>query len=477
MTSLHTFGPGPDPRLVTRRWFLQQCGVGLGSLALADLFAQDGHTAPAIDDPLAPKAPHYPPKAKRVIFLFMNGGMSQVDTFDPKPMLTRYNGQPVPGGAPKTERKTGNLMASPFKFRRCGQSGAEISEIFPRIGDHADDLCVIRSMYTDIPNHEPSLQMMNCGENLQSRPSMGSWLLYGLGTENQNLPGYIVMCPGMPVVGTPLWNSSFLPAIFQGVYIPTNVKDPREMIQYLRDADRPPASKRRQLDLLAELNRWHAEQRAGDTQLEAAMQSMEVAFRMQTEAPEAFDTSKETEATRARYGDGDFARGCLMARRLVERGVRMVQVYFGNMQPWDNHDDILIHRKLARQSDPAIGALLSDLKASGLLQETVVIISGEFGRTPAVEVSGLVNVQNGRDHNSHGFSSVVAGGGFKGGIAYGATDEFGFKAVENPVNTHDLHATVLNQLGLDHTKLTYRYSGRDFRLTDVAGNVIRDILV
>jgi uncharacterized protein DUF1501 len=457
------------PVTLSRRQMLSTMGAGFGMLGLRSLCA-------AAENPFAPKQPHFAPKAKRVIFLFMNGGMSQVDTFDPKPMLTRYNGQPVPGGAPKTERKTGNLMASPFKFRRCGQSGAEISEIFPRIGDHADDLCVIRSMYTDIPNHEPSLQMMNCGENLQSRPSMGSWLLYGLGTENQNLPGYIVMCPGMPVVGTPLWNSSFLPAIFQGVYIPTNVKDPREMIQYLRDADRPPASKRRQLDLLAELNRWHAEQRAGDTQLEAAMQSMEVAFRMQTEAPEAFDIGREPESVRSRYGDTDFGRGCLHALRLVERGVRMVQLYFGNGQPWDNHDDIMIHKKLAGQVDAPVAALLDDLKSRGLFNETLVLFGGEFGRTPSVETSSRVKVQNGRDHNPFGFSVWLAGGGVKGGTTYGATDDFGFKAEKNRVHVHDLHATVLHLLGIDHTRLTYSYSGRDFRLTDVHGNVIREIL-
>lgn len=458
----------PMPRR-SRRELLATMGCGFGLLGLRSLCA-------ATVNPFAPKQPHFTPKAKRVIFLFMNGGMSQVDTFDPKPMLTRYHGQPMPGGNPKTERKTGNLMRSPFEFRRCGQSGLEISEIFPKIGDRADDLCVIRSMHTDIPNHEPSLQMMNCGENLQSRPSMGSWLLYGLGTENQNLPGYVVMCPGMPVVGTPLWNSSFLPAIFQGVHIPNNVKDPREMIQYLRDAKKEPASKRRQLDLLSELNRWHAEKRADDTQLDAAMQSMEVAFRMQMEAPEAFDIHREPESVRSRYGDTDFGRGCLHALRLVERGVRMVQLYFGNGQPWDNHDDIMIHKKLANQVDGPVAALLDDLKSRGLFNDTLVVFSGEFGRTPSVETSSRVKVQNGRDHNPFAFSLWLAGGGVKGGVTYGATDDFGFKAEQNRVHVHDLHATILHLLGIDHTRLTYSYSGRDFRLTDVHGNVIRDIL-
>ena len=454
---------------LSRRTMLSSVGGGFGLLGLRGL-------CEAAESPFAPKQPHFTPKAKRVIFLFMNGGMSQVDTFDPKPMLARYHGQPVPGGAPKTERKTGSLMRSPFEFRRCGQSGIEVSEIFPKIGDRIDDLCVIRSMYTDIPNHEPSLQMMNCGENLQSRPSMGSWLLYGLGTGNQNLPGYVVMCPGMPVVGTPLWNSSFLPAVYQGVHIPNNVKDPREMIQYLRDADRPPASKRRQLDLLNELNHWHAEKRGDDTQLDATMQSMEVAFRMQTEAPDAFDIAREPESVRSRYGDSDFGGGCLHALRLAERGVRMVQLYFGNGQPWDNHDDIMIHKKLANQVDGPVAALLDDLKSRGLFDDTLVIFSGEFGRTPSVETSSRVKVQNGRDHNPFGFSMWLAGGGVKGGITYGATDEFGFKAEQNRVHVHDLHATVLHLLGIDHTRLTYSYSGRDFRLTDVHGKLIREIL-
>jgi hypothetical protein len=414
---------GPFPSF-SRRQLLSGIGGGFGLFALRSVCG-------AAENPFAPKAPHFAPKAKHVIFLFMNGGMSQVDTFDPKPMLAKYNGQQAPGGNPKTERKTGSLMQSPFAFRKCGQSGIEVSEIFPKIGDRIDDICVIRSMYTDIPNHEPSLQMMNCGENLQSRPSMGSWLLYGLGTENQDLPGYVVMCPGMPVVGSPLWNSSFLPAVYQGVHIPNNVKDPREMIRYLRDTTRSPDSKRPQVDLIQQLNRWHAEEREKDSQLEAAMYSMEVAFRMQTEAPEAFDISREPEA---------------------------------------------IRQKLARQVDDPVAALLDDLKATGLFKDTLVIFGGEFGRTPAVETSSRVKVQNGRDHNPFGFSMWLAGGGIKGGIAYGATDEFGFKAEENRVHVHDLHATILHLMGLDHTRLTYTYSGRDFRLTDVHGNIIRPIL-
>jgi hypothetical protein len=449
-------------------------GTGFGLAGLANVLS--ANTAPSPADPLAPKQPHFPAKAKHVIFLFLNGGPSQVDTFDPKPMLDKYNGKPLPTGNLKTERKTGNLLKSPFTFQKHGESGIEMSEIFAKLGAHADDLCVIRSMNTDRPNHEPSLLMMNCGDKMPGRPSMGSWVTYGLGSLNQNLPGYVVLCPGLPIIGPQLWSSSFLPAVYQGTYIPNNEKKVDQLVQYIRNKDLTGEEQRRQLDLLAKLNRIEINRDGDDPQLEASIQSAEIAYRMQTEAPEVFDITKETEATRARYGDGDFGRGCLMARRLVERGVRMVQVYYGNGQPWDNHDDILIHRRLANEADGPIAALLADLKASGKLAETLVIIGGEFGRTPVVEVSGLVKVQNGRDHNSHGFSMVLAGGGVKGGMVYGATDDFGFQAVDKPVHPHDLHATALHLLGFDHTKLTYRYSGRDFRLTDVAGNVIHEII-
>ncbi len=460
---------------MTRREALKTMGSGFGLLGMAGTLAREGALAAPLD-PLAVKPTHFPARAKHVIFLFLNGGPSHVDTFDPKPMLAKYNGKPMPTPNLKTERKTGSLLASPFQFKKYGQSGIEISEIFPRLGESIDDVCVIRSMYADRPNHEPSLFMLNCGHMMPGHPSMGSWLTYGLGTENRNLPGFVVLCPGLPVVGPQLWASAYLPGVFQGAYIPNNEKEPDKLLHYIRNEHPDAAGQRRQLDLLQKLNHIELERKGSDPQLEASIQSMEIAFRMQTEAPDVLDLTKETEATRARYGDSDFGRGCLMARRMVERGVRMVQIYFGNGQPWDNHDDILIHRRLARQADPAIAALLEDLKSRGLFHETIVVIGGEFGRTPAVEVSGLVSVQNGRDHNSYGFSTLLAGGGVKGGLVYGATDEFGFKAVENPVHAHDLHATILHLLGLDHTKLTYRYSGRDFRLTDVAGRVIREII-
>ena len=463
--------------MTTRRDLLKACGTGFGMTAFARLAAGAGPVGGGIStNPLVPKAPHFQAKAKHVIFLFLNGGPSQVDTFDPKPMLDKYNGKPVPTGNLATERKTGNLLKSPFEFKKHGQSGIEISEIFPKLGEQADELCVIRSMYTDRPNHEPSLLLMNTGDKFVGRPSMGSWLTYGLGSENQNLPGYVVLCPGLPVIGPQLWASTFLPAVYQGTYIPNNEKTTDKLVQYIKNPDLSLADQRKQLDLLGKLNEMHLRRAGEDRELEAAVQSAEIAYRMQTEAPEVFDISKESVKTRERYGDTEFGRGCLMALRLVEKGVRMVQVYHGNGQPWDSHDDIQSHKRLARAADPAIGSLLEDLKSRGLLDETLVIISGEFGRTPAVEVSGLVKVQNGRDHNSHGFSTVLAGGGIKRGHIHGATDDFGFKAVEKPVHIHDLHATLLHLMGLDHTKLTYRYSGRDFRLTDVAGNVVREIL-
>ena len=454
----------------TRRRALQQMGAGFGFAALAGML-RPAHAA----GPLAPKTPHFAARAKHVVFLFLNGGLSQVDTFDPKPMLERYHGTPLPGGNPKTERITGGLMRSPFRFERRGRSGIEVSEIFPLVGDLIDEFCVVRSVHTDTPIHESSLFMMNSGDLQPGRPSMGAWIGYGLGTENQNLPGFVVLCPGVPVVGPPLWSSGFLPGAYQGTHVNTKESDARKLIPHVESAASPDAQ-RRELDLLAELNRMHQARRGADPGLEAAIEAMEIAYRMQTEAPEVFDLSKEAEASRAAYGDGEFARGCLLARRLVERGVRMVQIYFGNGQPWDNHDDILVHRRLAREADRAIAALVRDLKARGLLGETLVIVGSEFGRTPSVETSGAVKVHNGRDHNPYGFSMLMAGGGIRGGTVYGATDEFGFRAVEKPVHIHDVHATALHLLGLDHTRLTYHWSGRDFRLTDVGGRVIREIL-
>ena len=456
---------------MNRRDALRMLGGGFGTLGLIDRLH-----AEAVAGPLDPKAPHFAPKAKRVIFLFLNGGMSHIDTFDPKPMLIKHDGEPMPGPKIETDRASGNLMRSPFEFRKYGQSGTEVSEIFPRVASLIDDICVIRSMYSDNGNHGPSLLMMNCGHGLTGRPAMGSWVTYGLGTENQNLPGFVVMCPGYPVLGAQLWSSTFLPSVYQGTYIPSGEREPDKMVQNIRSQTYGAADQKKQLSLLDKLNRSYLDQVGHQPELEAGIQAMEVAFRMQTEAPEVFNIGKESQATRARYGEGDFGRGCLTALRLVERGVRMVQVYFGNFQPWDSHDDIRVHAKLANAADGPIAALLEDLKSRGLFEDTLVIIGSEFGRTPMIQNSGLEKVGNGRDHNVHGFCTLLAGGGIKGGITYGATDDFGFKAVEKRCHVHDLHATVLHLLGIDHKRLTYRYSGRDFRLTDVAGNVIPEIL-
>jgi hypothetical protein len=415
-----------------------------------------------------------------VIFLFMNGGPSQVDTFDPKPALQKYAGQAIPLQLP-TERRTGAALPSPFGFKKYGQSGIEVSDLFPHVAQHVDDMVVIRSMHADVPNHEPSLMLMNCGESRMIRPSMGSWVLYGLGTENQNLPGYIAMCPGgYPIQETQNWQSGFLPGVLAGTYIDPNQTDVEKLIENIRDRYTLPSEQRAQLDLVQQLNKRYQKARQQDSALESRVQSFELAYRMQTEATDAFDVDKETPATREMYGKGTFARQCLMARRLAERGVRFIQLYHGAGQPWDSHDDIAIqHKNLAMEADQAIGALLTDLKQRGMLEETLVIWGGEFGRTPTVELptpGANAGKMNGRDHNHYGFTYWMAGGGVKGGTVYGATDEFGFKAEENPVHVHDLHATILQLLGFDHTKLTYRHAGRDFRLTDVYGTVIHDLI-
>ena len=455
----------------SRRDLLQRFGTGFGALGLATLFNDQGLLAAPASSPLSPKPSHYRPRAKHVIHLFMNGGPSQVDTFDPKPSLDKYNGKKPPAANIKTERATGNLMMSPFKFQKRGQSGIEVSEIFSKVGGCIDDICVLRGMHTNIPNHEPSLLMMNSGETQPTRPSMGSWLLYGLGAENQNLPGFVVLCPGKPVVGPALWSNSFLPGICQGAHINNSRIDPKSVLANVSNGYLSPSSQREQMDLLKALNDKHLEKRGGsDNPLEGRIQSLEMAFRMQFEAQDIFDLNKETKATRELYGKGQFADGCLMARRLVESGVRMVQVFYGDGQPWDDHGDIKNHANLAKNVDQPIAALILDLKNRGLLDETLIIWGGEFGRTPTSEGA------KGRDHNNHGFSMWLAGGGVKGGMVHGASDEFGFAAVENRMHVHDLHATILHLMGIDHEKLTYRYSGRDFRLTDVEGRVAHEIV-
>lgn len=464
-----------------RRRLLQQMGTGLGWAGLAALLGSTnalGDETPLDRSvaPLAPRPPHFPAQAKHVIHIYLNGGPSQVDTFDPKPALAKYAGQPLPAGNLTTERHTGAALPSPFKFQKYGQSGIEVSEIFAKTAAHADDLCFIRSMHANTPNHEQSMRLMNCGDERLSRPSMGAWLTYGLGTENENLPGFIAMCPGLPVADVSNWRSSFLPGVYQGTHLDTRKQKVDELIENIVNSQVVREDQRQQLDLLQRMNRRHQKTRGDEPELEARIQAFELAFRMQMEATDAFDLSREPQHVLDAYGPSVQGRQLLLARRLVERGVRVVQCYHGDVQPWDSHNDLeQNHRTLAGQLDGAIAALLTDLKQRGLFDETIVLCGGEFGRTPAVE---LVNGKpgGGRDHNHWGFTVWVAGGGFRGGLVYGATDEFGYRAVEKPVHVHDLHATLLHALGFDHTRLTYRHAGRDFRLTDVAGNVIPEVL-
>jgi hypothetical protein len=463
---------------VTRREMLCRTGTGLGMLGLAGLLADAGLLgwAQAAGNPLAAKPAHFPGKAKHVIHVYLNGGPSHLDTFDPKPLLKKYEGQKLPQGNLTTERPTGAALPSPFRFQKYGRSGIEISELFAKTATHVDDICFIRSMYANTPNHEQSMRLMNCGDERLSRPSMGAWVTYGMGTENANLPGFIVMCPGLPVADVSNWRSAFLPGIYQGTHLDTRKAKVEDLLDNIRNGVVTGGDQRRQLDLLATLNRRHQEPRAEDAALEARIQAFELAHRMQLTATDAFDVSREPQAVRDRYGGGLHGRQLLIARRLVERGVRFVQCYHGDVQPWDSHNNIeKEHRRLAAECDGPIAALLTDLKQRGLLDETLVICGGEFGRTPAVE---LVNGKpgHGRDHNHWGYTVWLAGGGVKGGYVHGATDELGYRAVEKRVHVHDLHATILHLLGFDHTRLTYRYAGRDFRLTDVHGTVVREIL-
>jgi hypothetical protein len=475
-----------DNSPLTRREMLCRSGMGLASLGLAGLMSAQGMLSASSDaeraiSPLAPRGPHFPAKARRVIHLFMNGGPSHVDTFDPKPLLNKLAGKPLPRGNLRTERKTGAAFPSPFSFKKYGQSGIEVSELFPNVGACIDDICVIRSVHADVPNHEPSLMLMNCGEARLIRPSMGSWITYGLGSENQNLPGFIAMCPGgYPIQETQNWQAAFLPGAYQGTYIDTRHTRLEKLVEHINNHQLSLAEQRHQLDLLRRLNERHQERRAADAQLESRIQSFELAYRMQMDATDAFDIRREPEHIRKMYGPGTQARQLLIARRLLEKGVRFIQVWHGEGQPWDSHDDIAInHRRLAQECDQAIAALLRDLKQRGMLEDTLVIWGGEFGRTPTVELPSPGNNAgkiNGRDHNHYGFTYWLAGGGIKGGHVHGATDELGFQAVEDKVHVHDLHATILHVLGFDHEKLTYRYAGRDFRLTDVHGHVVQDIL-
>jgi len=480
----------PSSLFPSRRDFLRRTGSGMGLLALASLLDRAGllRAAEGVKlalNPLAPHPGHFPAKAKSVIWLFMNGGQSQVDTWDYKPELAKRDGKALDGFDNKTgffPDQVGGLMRSPFAFAQHGQSGAWVSEIFPNLARHVDDMAFIHSCFTQTNNHSPALFQINTGMSRMGFPCMGSWVTYGLGTENQNLPAFVVMYDtlgrGIPKGHASNWGAGFLPGVFQGTALNAQGAPINNLA---RDAAMTGDEQRAQLNLLNKLNRRHQQLNPNEAELAARIESFEMAYRMQMAAPEALDLNSEPESSRALYGLDDkkcshFAKQCLMARRLVERGVRFVQIYSGgmeNQQSWDGHIDIAgNHRGFAQETDQPIAALLTDLKQRGLMDSTLVLCCGEFGRLPIAQKSD----KPGRDHNPHAFTAWMFGGGVKGGAHYGETDEIGFKATVDRVSVNDLHATVLHLLGFDHEKLTYRYNGRDFRLTDVAGNVVSKII-
>lgn len=463
-------------RPLNRREMLRTASAGFGSFALAALLGREAAAAQSAN-PLAPRQPHFTPRAKRVIFLFMHGGPSQVDTFDYKPLLERDHGKPLPFAKPRVfSSATGNLLKSPWKFRQYGQSGAWVSDLFPHVAGHVDDLCIVNSMHGSNSRHGGALLELHTGSDTFVRPSMGSWITYGLGTENQDLPGYITMCPTLTHGGVNAYSSAFLPALYQGTPLGNaSIPSDQATIPFIKNAESAPVDlQRMELDLVRSLNQEHLAGTGSDSALEARINSFELAFRMQAAAPSLQDISDESEATLKLYGldepvTKNFGRQCLMARRFVERGVRFVQCT--HSYKWDQHGNLKAdHGKNALEVDKPIAGLLADLKSRGLLDDTLVLWGGEFGRTPVAQGD------DGRDHNPQGYSMWLAGGGVKAGLVYGKTDDYGYFAVENKVHLHDLHATMLHLLGLDHTKLTYRYAGRDFRLTDVYGDIVTDIL-
>jgi len=464
-------------KLLQRRTFL--CQAGLGSVALTAMLAEQGLLADAADEhainPLAPRAPHRPAQARQVIYLFMSGGPSHLETFDPKPDLQRLHGQPLPAsfGPVRTRRGVdrNRLLATQLRFKKHGQSGIDVSDLFPHLATHVDDLCVLRACYGDSVTHPESVYLMNTGSILMGRPSLGSWATYGLGTENQNMPAFVVLpdSGGWVKGGAPAWGNGYLPAAYQGTVIRGGAAP---ILNLPTPTGISGQQQRRTLDLINQLNEQHLQARAADTELTARMASYELAYRMQSHATEVVDMSSESAATKRLYGldqqhTAEFGQRCLLARRMVERGVRFVPLYCGDTNGWDGHSDIEgNHARLARQSDLPIAGLLHDLKSRGLLDTTLVIWGGEFGRTPMSEGG------NGRDHNPHGFCMWLAGGGVRGGQVIGATDAVGLRAQEERVHVHDIHATILHLLGLNHRRLTFRHNGRNERLTDTSGEVI-----
>jgi hypothetical protein len=476
--SMASFGRRP----LSRRRMLQQSAAGFGWLALSALLAEEAAArAPsaAALDPLAPRPSHFRPRARRIIFLFMKGGPSHVDTFDHKPRLAKDDGKPLPFAKPRVQfSPTGNLLRSPWKFERHGESGIPVSELFPHVAGCVDDICFINSLHGSNAAHGGALLKLHTGSDSFVRPSLGAWVTYGLGTENRNLPGFITICPTLAHGGVKNWGSAFLPAPYQGVPLGNASRGSKEAtVRHLRNPLFPRELQRRQLDLLAELNHEHLAEAGPHGALEGRIESFELAFRMQAEMPAVEDLAGESPETLKLYGlddpvTEDFGRQCLLARRFAERGVRFIQVTHSDAHvQWDQHSELKKgHEKNAREVDRPIAGLLKDLKARGLLEDTLVLWGGEFGRTPTAQGT------DGRDHNPEGFTIWIAGGGVRGGLRYGATDEYGYYAVEDKVDIHDLHATILHLLGLDHERLTYRHAGRDFRLTDVAGKVAWGVL-
>lgn len=474
-----------DLQPYTRRKLLQTAGAGLGSLGLTALLAQEGLLGSEVADPLAPKKAHFDGKAKAVIWLFINGGPSQVDTWDYKPQLEKMDGKELEGFDKETgffANSVGPLMKSPFRFTPRGECGKMVSSLFPMLGQHVDKMAFIHSGHTESNNHSPALFMMNSGQPRMGLPCVGSWVTYGLGSESRDLPAFVVMSDpldrGLPKGSAANWGAGFLPSVYQGTWLKPK-GDPIENLN--RPQHMTSGQQQRQLDLLARLNQQHIESTRGGLELEARIKSFELAYRMQSAAPEAFDVEGESEHIKRLYGVGEkrcdhFAKQCLTARRMIERGVRFVQIYSGGMEnqrSWDGHNDIQgNHSQFAGETDTPIAGLLTDLQQRGLLDETLVIWGGEFGRLPLSQKSK----KPGRDHNPHCFTSWMAGGGVKGGVSYGESDEIGHHAAVDRTHVNDLHATILHQLGFDHEKLTYSYNGRDFRLTDVAGSVISPIL-
>ena len=456
---------------INRREMLRRCTAGFGSLGLAGIIEREQAKA------ASSYGPHFAPKAKRVIFLFMNGGPSHIDTFDPKPALKKFENTQPTGKIYKKPNSSG-FMPSPFEFKRHGQSGIAVSESLPYISQIIDECCIIRSMHTDVPNHEPALLQMHTGNVQPIRPSIGSWIQYGLGSLNENLPGYVVLRPtNKIVVGPALWSNSFLPAQHQAASITTADMKIEKLVANVRNAKLSNHDQRKQIDLISRLNKLHLAKRDNDLELNAQIQAMETAYRMQFEAMDTFDVEQESASTREKYGSTPFANSCLLARRLVENGVRYVGVYYVNNsnQPWDTHTKHNEgHTKLCQDSDRATAALISDLKERGLLEDTLIIWGGEFGRTPYAQQNKKKDV--GRDHHNTAFSMLLAGGGVKGGLAYGTSDEFGMHAQDNRMHVHDLHATILHLMGINHEELTFRWSGRDFRLTDVHGKIAHSII-